>query len=114
MRCAIVVALALLGACSKDEPKKAKPAAAIPAAEVQRGRDACKLYVERVCACNAPAAKQQCGLAKGLPEAYELAAGVALNPQTDPDDARRAQVNMRETTKECIEQTAKLPGTGCP
>ena len=113
MRLAIAVVLTLL-ACSKDEPKKVKPPAAIPAAEVQRGRDACKAYVEKACACTAPAAKQQCPLAKGLPEAYELAAGVALNPETDPVDARRAQVNMRETTKECIEQTAKLPGIGCP
>ena len=104
----------VLAACSNKEPPKAKPVRALPVEEVQRARDACKAYVDKVCACNAPAAKQQCGLAKALPEALELAAGVAMNAESDPDNARRAQVNMRETTKECIEQTAKLPGIGCP
>jgi hypothetical protein len=109
-----LVVLVLLAACnSKPEPKKSPPPPIAPE-EVQRDRDACKAYVDRVCACTSPAAQKQCPLAKSLPEALGLALDTATNPATDRDDALRAQVNVRETVKECIEQTAKLPAIGCP
>ncbi len=109
---ALVLALAA-AACSKKVEEK-KPVTPLPAAEVARDRDACKAYVDKVCACTAPAAQKQCPLAKALPDALNLALDTALNPATEHDDALRAQVNVRETVKECIEQTAKLPALGCP
>jgi len=108
-----LLAFALV-ACSKSAPPSPKELPALPAAEVQRGRDACAAYVDRVCACTSPGAKQACPLAKALPDALKLALETAENPTTDHDSAMRAQVNVRETAKECIEQTAKLPALGCP
>jgi len=112
MRLAIALALALVGCSKKAEDKK--PPAAMPEAEIHRGQDACKAYVDRACACTAPAGPKLCELAKPLPEALQIAAGVAMSPSSAPEDAARAQVNVRETAKECIEQLAKLPALGCP
>jgi hypothetical protein len=110
----LVLGLALV-ACSKSAvPPPPKELPPLPAVEVQRGQDACAAYVAKVCACASPAAKQACPLAKALPEALKLALDTAANPATDRDNAMRAQVNVRETAKECIEQTAKLPALGCP
>ena len=108
--------VAMLVACSKHEdaaPKKAA-VAPLPAAEVQRGQDACAAYVTKVCACTSPAAQKQCPLAKAMPEAMKLALDTAANPETDRADALRAQTNVLETAKQCIEQVAKLPALGCP
>lgn len=108
--------LVLLVACSKHEdaaPKKAQ-VPPLPAAEVQRGQDACTAYIAKVCACTSPAALKQCPLAKALPEAMKLALDTAANPETDRNDALRAQTNVLETAKQCIEQVAKLPALGCP
>jgi hypothetical protein len=113
-----VVAIIALCACSKqaEEPARKPPVAQLaplPAVEVQRGKDACSAYAAKVCACPSPAAHQACALAKALPQALEIALETSLNPSTDKDNAMRAQVNVRETAKECIEQAAKLPSLGC-
>ncbi|HET9990133.1 MAG TPA: hypothetical protein VFQ65_16495 [Kofleriaceae bacterium] len=108
--------LVLLVACSKHEdaaPKKS-PVPPLPAAEVQRGQDACTAYIAKVCACTSPAAQKECPLAKALPEAMKLALDTAANPETERADALRAQTNVLETAKQCIEQVAKLPAIGCP
>jgi hypothetical protein len=107
MKYALLVAM--LVACSKHEdaaPKKAT-VAPLPAGEVQRGQDACAAYIAKVCACTSPAAQKQCTLAKALPEAMKLALDTAANPETDRADALRAQTNVLETAKQCIEQSAK-------
>jgi hypothetical protein len=108
----LLLALALV-ACSKHEDAASKKPAVppLPAAEIQRGQDACAAYVTKVCACTSPAAQKQCTLAKALPEAMKLALATAANPETDRADALRAQTNVLETTKQCIEQVAKLQ---CP
>ena len=112
-----LVLLLAIAACSKRaEPAKRLPApqlAPLPPVEVQRGKDACSAYVTKVCACTSEAAKQACPLAQALPAALEIALETSLNPSTDKDNAMRAQVNVRETAKECIEQAAKLPSLGC-
>jgi hypothetical protein len=105
--------LALVGACSENKSDTPRGPPALPAAEVQRGQDACKAYVAKICACTAPAGQKQCALAKALPEAIELALSTAANPTTAHADALRALTSVRETTKECIEQTARLPALGC-
>jgi hypothetical protein len=104
-----------IAACSKSSPPPpTKDLPPLPAGEVQRGQDACTAYATKVCACTSPAAQKACPLAKALPDALKLALDTAMNPQTDRDNAMRAQVNVRETAKECIEQAAKLPALGCP
>jgi hypothetical protein len=113
MRSIFLILCILAPACSKKAEDK-KPPPAMPEAEIQRGQDACKAYVDRACACTAPAGPKLCELAKPLPQALTLAVGVAMSPTSSQDDAARAQVNVRETTKECIEQLAKLPALGCP
>jgi hypothetical protein len=110
----ILFALCVVAACGKSEPAKKKVVPAMPVEEVQRAKDACKGYVDKACACTAPVGQKQCAAAKAMPEALELAIGVATSPESSSDDAARAQVNVRETVKECIEQTAKLPALGCP
>lgn len=104
-----------IAACSKSSPPPPpKQLPPLPAVEVQRGQDACAAYATKLCACTSPAAQKACPLAKALPEALKLALETSLNPETDRDNAMRAQVNVRETAKECIEQAAKLPALGCP
>jgi len=106
---AIVVALA---ACSKPEEKKAR-VEPLPPAEVARAHEACQAYVDKACACTAPAGQKQCALAKPLPQALELSLQTVANPGEDQDAQLRAQVFVRETVKECVEELAKLPAIGC-
>jgi hypothetical protein len=86
------------------------------ASEVQRSKDACATYVERVCACaeTVPAVAKQCKLSRALPDAIRLSLEIAASPDSKPADVRGAQSSVRKTVKECIEQTAKLPTLGCP
>jgi hypothetical protein len=114
----VVLALVLVTACSKPDheapPPGPKPLAPLPAGEIQRGVDACAAYVTKVCACTSADAQKACPLAKALPDALKLAVDTAADPSIERDSAMRAQVNIRETAKECIEQAARLPALGCP
>lgn len=106
--------LVVVGCATKSHDPPPPPLPAMPPAEAKRAEDACKAYVDRVCACTSEPAQRQCPLAKPMPDALKLALEVVMNPASRPEDAARAQVNVRETVKECIEQTAKLPALGCP
>jgi hypothetical protein len=113
----LAIAIALFAACKKQEPSSTHEApAAMPAAEQQRSEEACKQYLERVCACAAkvPAAAKQCELARALPEAVRIGLEVAQSPDSKPDIVLKSYASVRKTAKECIEQTAKLPALGCP
>ncbi len=105
-----------LVACSKKQAEQA-PAddrpAPLPAAELQRGKDACTAYVEKICACTEPAAKAECDLAKALPDALQVGLEVSTSPDSDRQAVIHANDSMRKTIKECIEQAAKLPALGC-
>ncbi|HEY0255360.1 MAG TPA: hypothetical protein VGC41_27715 [Kofleriaceae bacterium] len=106
-------ALVLLVACGHhDEPAKEKPVRPLPAVEVQRAQDACDAYVAKICACPSDKAKGECKLAHAYPEALKLASDTAQNPTTERDSVARAEVNIRETAKQCIELAGKL--SGCP
>lgn len=98
----------------KTKVQDHQPPPAMPPAEVRRAEEACTAYVDRVCRCDSPEAQRRCPLAKAMPAALKLALEVVVNPASPPQDAARAQVNVRESVKECIEQTAKLPAIGCP
>jgi len=118
-RAALLFALLANGAGCKKQEKKApapEPVETMSAAEVQRSEDACKMYVERVCACAAtvPAVAKECELAKGQPAAMKLSLEVATYPDSKPDVVRQSLAGVRKVVKECIEATARLPASGCP
>jgi hypothetical protein len=117
MRFLVVLALALwAGGCKAKESKHhAKQVKAMSAPEIQRSQDACKFYVEHVCACAAqkPELAKECELSKALPQAIEISLSVAANPDSKPDIVEQSYGNVRKTVGTCIEQTAKLPAAGC-
>jgi hypothetical protein len=111
----LFLALLVVAACSKEKADPPpEPPPLLPATELQRASEACKTYVEKVCACDVPAAKEECKLARGLPDAVDLAKRLANNPKADPVDAKQAASSVRKTVKQCVESTAKLPALGCP
>jgi hypothetical protein len=115
-RCVIV--LALVAGCSKKQEPQQDPTrpASIPQAELERGRDACKAYVDKVCKCaeTVAAVVEQCKLAKALPEVIELALGVSSSTDSTAKDSLHAAAGIRNTIAACIEKTAQLPAQGCP
>jgi hypothetical protein len=114
IRIALVFAVAALGACAKQATEEARPAP-MSAEEIKRAEDACKTYVEKVCACSdkVPAAKDECGLARALPDAVQLQLSLAGAPETKKNDVLAAQAGVRKVVKQCIEAMAKLPALGC-
>jgi hypothetical protein len=113
------VLLAVCAGCQKQAdppPPAARALPSLPAAEVKRGQDACKAYVDKVCGCAAtvPALAQRCSLAHALVDAIQVGADVAGNPDSTRRDAVQSNASVRGVVKECIEQLAKLPGDGCP
>jgi hypothetical protein len=118
-RLALALALLAAGACKKKDDagiQSDRPVAAMPEAEVKRGQDACRVYVEQVCACadKVPAVAKQCELSRALPDAIRIALEVAASPDSKPDIVQQSHASVRKTVAECIEQTAKLPSLGCP
>jgi hypothetical protein len=115
----LVLAVALValtaGCAKKPKPAKEKPVAGLTDVEVKRGEEACKTYVDKVCACaqTKPDLAQQCELAKSLPHAMELTLGVATQPDQKPDIAKQAYDSTRQQIAVCIQETAKLPSLGC-
>ena len=103
-------------ACKKEAAPAPAELPVMPAAEAKRGQDACKAYVEKVCACaeTMPALKQPCGLARALPEAIDVGLSVSANPESTRRDVVQANDSVRKVVKACIEETAKLPSAGCP
>jgi hypothetical protein len=113
----LALVLALVGCAKKkaEPPPPEPPAPTMPAAEMQRSRDACQDYVTKVCACadKTPALKKQCDLARALPDAVRLGLEVAASPDSKRNDVIGAQDSVRKAAKECIEELAKLPALGC-
>ena len=109
--------MCLLVACKKQEaaPKQQALPQMTPA-EIQRSEDACKAYVDKVCACAAtvPAVVDDCNLGKALPEAVRIGVEVSLSADSKHDDVIGAQSSVRKTVKTCIEKLAQLPSRGCP
>jgi len=111
-----VLFIALVACAKKQDAPRDEPAApAMPAAEIQRSRDACEAYAAKVCACAAktPAVQNQCDLARALPDAVRLGLEVADSPDSKRNDVIGAQESVRKAAKECIEEIAKLPALGC-
>jgi hypothetical protein len=108
----------LLVACKKQAaaPPQETPVPAMTATEITRSTDACKAYVDKVCACAAtvPAEQQECALAKALPDAVRIGVEVSQSPDSKKNDVLGAQDSVRKAVKTCIEHMAKLPALGCP
>ena len=109
----LVLVLALMAGCKAKEEKKPAVVEKMAPEEIQRDQDACKAYVDKICACTVPDAKKQCELARALPEAIRIGLEVAASPDSKPDVVRQSLDGVRKTAKECIEQIAKLPAMGC-
>ena len=105
----------LLGACKQQEQPAPTRAPVIGEAELRRGHDACRAYVEQVCACakTVPAAEQPCALARALPESIDVAVQVSAHPETERRDVVQSAAAVRKAIARCIEQVAKLPELGC-
>jgi hypothetical protein len=104
-----------LGACKKSEPPPPPPpAAAIPQIEVKRAQDACKAYVDKVCACarSHPDLADSCKLARALPDALQVSLEVGSSGDSTRRDVLQTQDSVRKIAKECIEELARLPA-GC-
>jgi hypothetical protein len=109
--------LCLLLACAKkQEAPKEQKVPPMSATEIQRGEEACKTYVDKLCACAGSSAQlqQQCSLAKALPDAIRIGVEVSQSPDSKPQDIYGAQDSVRKAAKTCVEQLAKLPSLGCP
>jgi hypothetical protein len=109
--------LCLLLACSKrQEAPKEQKVPPMSANEIQRADEACKTYVDKLCACagGSAALTEQCNLAKALPDAIRIGVEVSQSPESKPKDIYGAQESVRKTAKNCVEQLAKLPSLGCP
>ena len=107
----------LLVACAKkQEAPKEQTVAPMTPAEIQRSQDACKAYVDKVCACAAtvPAVQDECNLGKSLPEAVRIGIEVSQSPDSKPKDVYGAQDSVRKTVKTCIEHMSQLAARGCP
>ena len=66
-----LLVLAFVAGCKKSEEAKPAVVEKMSPAETQRNQDACKAYVEQVCACaeKLETVKAQCDRARALPEA---------------------------------------------
>ncbi len=112
--------LVLCAGCKKraDDPPgpPERDVPVMPASEVKRGQDACKAYVDKVCACarTVPAMAEPCALARALPDAIQPELDVATSPDSTRRDVLQLNDSVRKIVKECIEETAKLPAAGCP
>jgi uncharacterized membrane protein len=109
--------VAALAGCKKQQKKAAPPPVkTMSAEEVARSTEACKVYVDKVCACatTVPAAVEQCRNAKAQPETIRIALDIAQHPESKPDIVEQTLEGVRKTVKVCIEETAKLPALGCP
>jgi hypothetical protein len=119
---ALGLGLAAAAACSKAEDQPPAGAARPPAftaEEKVRNTDACKAYVEQVCACatahpDKPEVVDACKYDKALPDALALSVTTAENPASNPTDVAASQRQARKIATTCIEQIARLPALGCP
>jgi hypothetical protein len=108
----MIAAMILATACNRSSSEEASQPA-ISDAEVERSIEACNAYVAKLCACAADAAKQECKLAKLIPESIGVARSLAQNPKAEPADAAQAAGSIRKTVKRCIDETVKLAELGC-
>jgi hypothetical protein len=108
-----LIVLLFLAACHKDSPPKSGRPDPISTAERKRGDDACRAYVDRLCACakSKPDDKDladRCELKHAKLEALDLALMVDDDPAAGAQDVFQAQDQVRKIIAKCIEENVKL------
>ncbi len=121
MRTIALIALLAATACHKnDEPAQARvepPPDPITTTEVDRGRQACDSFAEKVCDCALarPEMTSECELARTRSGAFDLNVRAArASGHTSTRDVASIQANARKIVRACIEDAAKLVVRGCP
>jgi hypothetical protein len=122
VKVAVVIACALALGCSKKQDKPAPPPDQRPppitVEEATRNADACKVYVEKICACatahpDKPDVVELCKYDTPLSDALSLSMATAENPASTRNDVILAQGQARKIATQCLDQTAKLMSLGC-
>lgn len=113
IRC-LVIALLLAG-CSKpdEEPAEAPPPPVLPAAELERGLEACTAYAEAVCTCaetrpELPDLADTCKLARSQPTALQMTLDAARQEGAEPGDTAKLLDTGRKTIASCVESIARF------
>lgn len=113
---ALILALAACTAKSEPAPTEQRPKP-ITMPERQRGQDACRSYVQLICACatatKKPDLQHRCDLDRALPEALDMALSVDDATDGVREDIITAQAQARNIVAGCVQKTAALPGDGC-
>ena len=108
-----------VGGCAKGQSDDHAPTMPEPVdpAEAERGQDACRAYVEQVCACakTKPDDKELAETCHMAPaKVSNLEAVLEVNRTTEDITERFATQNTaRRIMKSCIEEQAKLLSKGC-
>jgi len=115
---AVLLAL-LLAAC--DKPAAAPPGSPpMSDAEKDRATEACKTYVDRLCACagTVPALKDTCDLARAQPEAValhrDLLDGKGPKGPLNPEERELTETSLRKIVSACVKGDAELDPKTCP
>ena len=113
-----LLVLALVAGCKKQQDAPPAPTnnePAIPAAELERGEDACTAYIEKACKCaeTVPAAQPKCDAAKAFPAVLKMSTELTMSKDSVAKDVKQAAMTIRKTVAECIQETAQLPTLGC-
>lgn len=120
------LALGLAGCQQKDEPPATpppeqkpaphRPPPGIPAHEAARGQQACKAWMNRICACAAdhPDLSATCSEAKSLPDALTMAVRASTASGLNGPDRARLELEARKIIARCIEEQGKLDPARCP
>lgn len=118
---ALAACLALL-ACkgdSKSEDTSAPPPIPpVSEATAKQGRDACKAYTERVCACAAAKPELElegdCELAPSRTQALELNLEIANSEKAARTDKGAVHIELQNIISKCVEDYAQLDLKACP
>jgi hypothetical protein len=112
-----LLVLALVAGCKNKEaaPPPVNNEPPIPAAELERGEDACQAYIDKACKCaeTVPAAQPKCDAAKAFPAVLKMSTELTMSKDSEAKDVKQAAMTIRKTVAECIQETAQLPALGC-
>ena len=114
----IAMFAAALGTCgsdkAKDEPEDER-VAPMSETEVERGDDACKQYVERLCKCAGaqPKLGELCEKERAIVSALRMLVQMNRAGIATEDERIVSAQKARETVSKCITETAKLDARGC-
>lgn len=114
---AVLVGLVLMTACGREEAPSARAKVEpLSAAEVKRGHDACRTYIERLCRCALTHTEyvEECELIRNArPDALRKA--IEASETNEDDNVRwRTQVTARRIMARCIEDDNRLDIGKCP